>query len=149
MELYRIFFSSYLALLYGASVSLLTDILVCRDAGELQRVNVLDPRIHWSTIIASLIYYLGSNRLHWWIGQDEYRNTFVKWKMRGSVLLTTCVIFPCLTASLTDIVLLLLGEKIEYVWERYIYIPPIAMILNAACELSGVNHSIRAIYLQQ
>ena len=149
MELYRIFFSSYLALLYGASTSLIADILVQRDAGNLTHIDILHPRIHWNTIFASLVFYGCSGRLRWWFGQDEYRTTYVKWKMRGEVWLLMGVVLPLLTASLSDCMLVFLGEKIDHVMERYIYIPPIAMILTAACELSGVNRSIRVVYLQQ
>lgn len=148
MEVYRIFFSSYLALLYGGSVSLLADILVQRDLGTLTRVDVYHPRIHWSTIFASLLFYSCSSRLQWWFGQDEYRTTCVKWKMRGEVWLLMGVLLPLMTATLSDCMLLLLGEKIDHVGERYLYIPPIAMILTATCELSGVYRSIRVFYLQ-
>jgi hypothetical protein len=149
MDHQRIFFSSYLALLYGASTSLIADILVQRDAGNLTHIDFLHSRIQWNTIFASLVFYGCSGRLQWWFGQDEYRSTFVKWKMRGEVWFLMGVVLPLLTASLSDCMLAFLGEKIDHMMERYIYTPPIAMILTAACELSGVNHSIRVVYLQQ
>lgn len=147
MYIYRIFFSSYLSLLYGASVSILTDILIRREFGAIQLVNVLDPRIHWSTIFASSIYYIASPHIVWWFGQDEFRHTLVKWKMRGSVFVTMTIVYPLLTIFLSDIVLICLGEKIENHFERYSYAPPIAIILTAICEWCGVNRTIRQIYL--
>jgi hypothetical protein len=149
MDHQRIFFSSYLALLYGASLSLLTDIFIRYEYGEPQLVNILDPRIHWSTTIASCIYYIASPRIAWWVGQDEYRSTLVKWKMRGIVWIGMTCIYPLLTLCLTDIVLLSLGEKTGSFVDRVLYTPPLAILLTALCELSGVNHSIRIAYIQQ
>ncbi len=149
MDHQRIFFSTYLALLYGAALTLLTDTMIRRDAGATLFVNFLDPRIHWSTIFASSIYYLGSPHIQWWCGQDEFRNTLVKWKMRGAVMVGTSVIFPVLTVCVTDIALLLQGEKIVSMIERYMYTPPIAVILTAICELSGVNETIRLAYVHR
>ena len=136
-----------MALLYGASLSLLTDILIRRDTGATTLVNFLDPRIHWSTILSSSIYYIGSPHIQWWSGQDEFRNTLVKWKMRGAVVFGVAVLFPVLTLCLTDILLLLQGEKVEYILERLMYTPPIALLLTAMCEMSGVNQSIRLTYV--
>ena len=147
MDHQRIFFSTYMALLYGASLSLLTDILIRRDTGATTLVNFLDPRIHWSTILSSSIYYIGSPHIQWWSGQDEFRNTLVKWKMRGAVVFGVAVLFPVLTLCLTDILLLLQGEKVEYILERLMYTPPIALLLTAMCEMSGVNQSIRLTYV--
>ena len=147
MDHQRIFFSTYMALLYGASLSLLTDILIRRDMGATTLVNFLDPRIHWSTILSSSIYYIGSPHIQWWSGQDEFRNTLVKWKMRGAVVFGVAVLFPVLTLCLTDILLLLQGEKVEYILERLMYTPPIALLLTAMCEMSGVNQSIRLTYV--
>jgi hypothetical protein len=147
MDHQRIFFSTYMALLYGASLSLLTDILIRRDMGATTLVNFLDPRIHWSTILSSSIYYIGSPHIQWWSGQDEFRNTLVKWKMRGVVVFGVAVLFPVLTLCLTDILLLLQGEKVEYILERLMYTPPIALLLTAMCEMSGVNQSIRLTYV--
>jgi hypothetical protein len=148
MDHQRIFFSTYMALLYGASVSLLTDILIRHDTGATSLVNVLDPRIHWSTILSSSIYYIVSPRIQWWSGQDEFRNTLVKWKMRGAVVFGAAVLFPVMTVCLTDLLLLLQGEKVEHIVDRYMYTPPIALLLTAMCELCGVNQSIRLAYIQ-
>jgi hypothetical protein len=147
MDHQRIFFSTYMALLYGASLSLLTDMLIRRDTGATTLVNFLDPRIHWSTILSSSIYYIGSPHIQWWSGKDEFRNTLVKWKMRGAVVFGVAVLFPVLTQCLTDILLLLQGEKVEYIFERLMYTPPIGLILTAMCEMSGVNRSIRIAYV--
>ena len=147
MDHQRIFFSTYLALLYGASLSLLTDIMIRHDTGATTLVNFLDPRIHWSTILSSSIYYVVSPRLTWYTGQDEFRNTLVKWKMRGAVFFGTSVVYPVLIVCLSDIVLLIQGEKVEHMVDRYMYTPPIAMILTAICELSGVNQTMRLAYV--
>lgn len=149
MDHQRIVFSTYLALLYGAFASLVTDAIIQRESGGVSLPNFLDPRIHWSTIVASTVYYLSSPYIQWWSGQDEFRNTLVRWKMRGAVFFGTSVVFPVLTVCLTDILLLLQGEKTDHMIERYMYTPPIAIILTAMCELSGVNQSIRLAYVHR
>lgn len=148
MNIQRIFFSSYLSLLYGASISLLTDIMIRRETGEIQLVNMFDPRIGWSTIITSWILYSSLSRFPWWIGQDEFRHTLVKWKMRGSMFVGLCVFVPWLTIAITDMILFVTNEKVEYMLDRYIYAPPIAILLTAACEWSGVNRTIRLTILE-
>lgn len=148
MDIQRIFFSSYLALLYGASVSLLTDILIRQEAGEIHLVHVLDPRIGWSTIIASWVYYIVYPHLTWWAGQDEFRHTLVKWKMRGSVFVCMSTLYPWSVIALTDILLFLTNEKVDHMFDRYCYAPPIAIIVTALCEWSGVNRTIRMTMIQ-
>ena len=148
MHIYRIFFSTYLSLLYGASISLLTDIMIRKEAGATHLVNLFDPRIGWSTIIASWVYYIVYPRLAWWTGQDEFRHTLVKWKMRGSVFVYMTIIYPWLVISLTDILLFTFNEKVEHMFDRYSYAPPIAILLTALCEWSGVNRTIRRTMIQ-
>lgn len=148
MDIQRIFFSSYLALLYGAATSLLTDIMIRRESGEIHLVNILDPRIGWSTVIASWVYYGVYPRLAWWAGQDEFRHTLVKWKMRGSVFVYMTTIYPWSVIALTDILLFLTNEKVEHMFDRYSYAPPIAIIVTALCEWSGVNRTIRLTMIQ-
>ena len=147
MDHQRIIFSTYLSLLYGTSLSLLTEILIHRDIYSTYSIQIVDPRIHWSTIVASCVYYSCSPHIQWWVGQDEYRNTLVQWKMRGIVWFAMSIWYPLVTVCLTDGILLMLGEKIECMTDRYLYGPSIAMILTAVCELCGVNQSIRRAYL--
>jgi len=149
MDHQRIFFSTYLAFLYGGCLNLLTNIMIYHQKDRIFMLNIMDPRIHWGTILGSCIYYVVSPNLTWYIGQDEFRNTLVKWKMRGSTYVGMSILYPFLTMCLTDIVLLSLGEKVEHMVDRMIYMPQIAMLLTAVCELCGVNRSIRVAYVNQ